>query len=139
MDAMYVDELRQSIHLLKGNLESVPVSKDSAGKGPAGKGRRGRGQKSDTPGVNSAAQGGPLAMKLSNGSGRDDPAGLSPPDIQLNFTIEVVIREVTGLKFLPPNKIVYCTMEVVGRTKLQTDQAEASKPMYTPRIPRTLE
>lgn len=38
--------------------------------------------------------------------------------------------EVKGLKSLPPNKIVYCTMEVDGGDKLQTDQAEASKPWY---------
>ena len=36
--------------------------------------------------------------------------------------------EVKGLKFLPANKIVYCTMEVDGADKLQTDQAEASRP-----------
>jgi len=36
--------------------------------------------------------------------------------------------EVRGLKSLQSNKIVYCTMEVDGCDKLQTDQAEASKP-----------
>lgn len=36
--------------------------------------------------------------------------------------------EVKGLTSLPGNKIVYCTMEVDGGDKLQTDQAEASKP-----------
>ena len=39
--------------------------------------------------------------------------------------------EVKDLNCLSPNKIVYCTMEVDGGDKLQTDQAEASKPWST--------
>ena len=47
-----------------------------------------------------------------------------------HFFIQVHVIEVKGLKSLAPNKIVYCTMEVEGGEKLQTDQAEASKPRY---------
>ena len=44
--------------------------------------------------------------------------------------LQVVVMEVKDLSCLSPNKIVYCTMEVDGGDKLQTDQAEASKPWF---------
>jgi len=43
---------------------------------------------------------------------------------------KVVVMEVKDLSCLSSNKIVYCTMEVDGGDKLQTDQAEASKPWF---------
>ncbi|XP_060246948.1 calcium-dependent secretion activator 1 isoform X2 [Meriones unguiculatus] len=109
METMYIEELKSSVNLLMANLESMPVSK-------GGEFKLQKLKRSHNASI--------IDM------GEESENQLSKSDVLLSFSLEVVIMEVQGLKSLAPNRIVYCTMEVEGGEKLQTDQAEASKPTW---------
>ncbi|CAF2842095.1 unnamed protein product [Rotaria sp. Silwood2] len=56
--------------------------------------------------------------------------GLSKLAFALNSNVKITCKEVHGLKSIPTNRIVYCTMEVEGGEKYRTEHAEAGKPVW---------
>ncbi|VDD79190.1 unnamed protein product, partial [Mesocestoides corti] len=112
MDSLYIEELRTRVNELMIRLEAVPVTKGA-----------GSFQKFKKYGRNQS-----FSSTLRDHSSEENPElNLSKLDTQLNFVLEIVVMQVKNLKHLPANKMVYCTMEVEGGDRLQTDLAEAGK------------
>ncbi|CAF5160950.1 unnamed protein product, partial [Rotaria sp. Silwood1] len=57
-------------------------------------------------------------------------AVLSKLAFVLNSNVNITCKEVRGLKSIPTNRIVYCTMEVEGGEKYRTEHAEAGKSVW---------
>ncbi|XP_034474356.1 calcium-dependent secretion activator isoform X3 [Drosophila innubila] len=128
MESLYIEELKSSINLLMANLESLPVSKGNMdSKYGLQKLKR---YNHSTPSFLKMILRSHGSLSKLEGDSEDGTTQLTKLDVVLTFQLEVIVMEVKGLKSLAPNRIVYCTMEVENGEKLQTDQAEASKPMW---------
>ncbi|XP_017467740.1 PREDICTED: calcium-dependent secretion activator isoform X9 [Rhagoletis zephyria] len=128
MESLYIEELKSSINLLMANLESLPVSKGNMdSKYGLQKLKR---YNHSTPSFLKMILRSHGSLSKLEGDADEGITQLTKLDVVLTFQLEVIVMEVKGLKSLAPNRIVYCTMEVENGEKLQTDQAEASKPMW---------
>nr|AAF34697.1 secretion calcium-dependent activator protein [Drosophila melanogaster] len=110
MESLYVEELKSSINLLMANLESLPVSKGNMdSKYGLQKLKR---YNHSTPSFLKLILRSHGSLSKLEGDSEDGSTQLTKLDVVLTFQLEVIV------------------MEVENGEKLQTDQAEASKPMW---------
>ena len=130
MDTLYVDELKKTINDLMSNLESLPVRGGSDQKAMRPK----RGTSHSRHGTGGVSSGFNSSIRSNQDDGTnhldDNEPGLTKLALVLNFNVNITVKEVRGLKSIPTNRIVYCTMEVEGGEKYRTEHAEAGKPVW---------
>jgi hypothetical protein len=133
MDTLYVDELKKTINDLMSNLESLPVRGGSDQKPIKSKRGTGHGRHA-SGGGGGASSGFNTSIRSNQDDGTnhldDNEPGLTKLAFVLNFNVNITVKEVRGLKSVPTNRIVYCTMEVEGGEKYRTEHAEAGKPVW---------
>ncbi|CAF3104157.1 unnamed protein product, partial [Rotaria sp. Silwood2] len=110
MDSLYVDELKKSINDLMINLESLPVRGGSEQK--LLRSKRSTSHNRHGSSSNNSSNLYSSNKSLYNESNfEDNDSGLSKLAFILNFNVNITCKEVRGLKSIPTNRIVYCTME----------------------------
>ncbi|EDV90927.1 GH23953 [Drosophila grimshawi] len=108
MESLYIEELKSSINLLMANLESLPVSKGNMdSKYGLQKLKR---YNHSTPSFLKMILRSHGSLSKLEGDSEDGTTQLTKLDVVLTFQLEVIVME--------------------NGEKLQTDQAEASKPMW---------
>lgn len=131
METLYVDELKKTINDLMSNLESLPVRGGSDQKFLRSKRGASHGRHGSRGGSSSSLYSSNRSLQIDgNSHSEDNDPGLSKLAFVLNFNVNITCKEVRGLKSIPTNRIVYCTMEVEGGEKYRTEHAEAGKPVW---------
>lgn len=140
MEPLFLEELSSSVALLRANLEVLPVSRGGADlkqrlkRSSLNSSFLDLGEEAEALSKSDVVLS--FALEVSPGAAR--PGAAAAAEGRSSF-FQVVVVEVQGLRSVAPNRIVYCTMEVEGGEKLQTDQAEASRPQSVARLHRPLE
>ncbi|XP_063713044.1 calcium-dependent secretion activator 1-like isoform X2 [Symsagittifera roscoffensis] len=121
MDQMFMEEINSQIQMLMHNLDCLPVSSARGAMSSSATGR--------PSGFSTVLRTKKTPNALLDGTGEQD-VRLCKSDIALSFYVEVTVVEVQNLKNVNGGKIVFCTMELEGDKRLQTDHAEANKPQW---------